>query len=149
MPENSGGSSHSPRLIPELYCSNFAASVRFYAEVIGFRVAYARPEERFAYLDLDGAELMIEQPTRADRTWLTAELAYPFGRGMNLSIEVPDVGPLYERVQRSGARILLSLEDRWYRQDEGEVGNRQFVVMDPDGYLLRPFQSLGRRLPAP
>ncbi len=55
------------------------------------------------------------------------------------------VGRLYEWVQRSGARIVVSLEDRWYRQDEGEVGNRQFIVTDPDGYLLRPFQSLGRR----
>jgi hypothetical protein len=25
------------------------------------------------------------------------------------------------------------------------VGNRQFVVIDPDGYLLRFFTSLGRR----
>lgn len=146
MPERSAEpESPRPRLVPELYCSDFAASLRFYTEVVGFRVVYARPEERFAYLGLDGAELMIEQPTGEDRTWLAAELSYPFGRGVNLSIEVREVGRLYARVQQCGARILVPLEDRWYRQDEGEAGNRQFVVLDPDGYLLRPFQSLGRR----
>lgn len=151
MPERSPDSeSPRPRLVPELYCSDFTASLQFYTGVFEFRVAYARPEERFAYLEWDGAELMIEQPTRPDRTWLAAELSFPFGRGMNLSIEVREVGRLYERVQRSGARILVPLEGRWYRQDAGETGNRQFVVMDPDGYLLRPFEGLGRReLPAP
>ena len=36
-------------------------------------------------------------------------------------------------------------EERWYRKRDEEVGNRQFVVVDPDGYLLRFFTSLGRR----
>jgi len=133
------------RLVPELYCSDFAASLAFYTQVIGFRVAYARPEERFAYLELDGAELMIEQPTDPSRTWLAADLSYPYGRGVNLSVHVEDVGAIYERAQQSGARIFLPLEDRWYRQDGQETGNRQFVVLDPDGYLLRPFEALGTR----
>lgn len=36
-------------------------------------------------------------------------------------------------------------EERWYRQGEEEFGNRQFVLIDPDGYLLRFFTDLGRR----
>lgn len=37
------------------------------------------------------------------------------------------------------------MEERWYRVNEQETGNRQFVVADPDGYLLRFFEDLGLR----
>jgi GNAT superfamily N-acetyltransferase len=37
------------------------------------------------------------------------------------------------------------LEERWYRENEIENGQRQFVVADPDGYLLRFFTDLGQR----
>jgi catechol 2,3-dioxygenase-like lactoylglutathione lyase family enzyme len=49
----------SARLVPELLVSDFAASLDFYVRVVGFAVRYDRPAEKFAYLDLDGAELMI------------------------------------------------------------------------------------------
>ena len=41
--------------------------------------------------------------------------------------------------------IVIELEERWYRQVTIERGNRQFVVADPDGYLLRFYQNLGVR----
>jgi hypothetical protein len=37
------------------------------------------------------------------------------------------------------------METRWYRIGRIERGNRQFVVADPDGYLLRFFEDLGER----
>lgn len=52
---------------------------------------------------------------------------------------------------------MLALEERWYdvevvtpagkwnRIGPMPSGNRQFVVEDPDGYLLRLFTSLGTR----
>jgi hypothetical protein len=64
---------------------------------------------------------------------------------MHLQIEVGDVVALHDSVARAAARILLPLEDRWYRRDREEVGNRQFVLADPDGYVLRFFQDLGAR----
>lgn len=39
----------------------------------------------------------------------------------------------------------IPFEDRWYREGDTELGNRQFVVADPDGYLLRFFTDLGQR----
>ncbi len=131
------------RLVPELCCSHFERSLRFYTEVLGFSILYARPEERFAYLDREGAQLMIEQPT--DRAFVAGELAYPYGRGMNLQIEVSKVEPLHRKVKASGSEIYLDLEDRWYRRDQILLGNRQFVVLDPDGYLLRFFEDLGQK----
>jgi catechol 2,3-dioxygenase-like lactoylglutathione lyase family enzyme len=131
------------KLVPELVCSDLARSLRFYTESAGFRVLYERAEERFAFLDREGAQLMLEQP--AGRTFVSGELSHPYGRGMNLQIEVRDVDALHARVAASGARIHLALEEKWYRRGDAELGNRQFVVEDPDGYLLRFFQDLGSR----
>jgi len=38
----------------------------FYVGVCGFAVRYERPEELFAYLELDGAEFMLEQIASTD-----------------------------------------------------------------------------------
>jgi hypothetical protein len=42
------------RLVPELDVSDLDLSLTFYTELLGFEVLYVRPEEKFAYLDLDG-----------------------------------------------------------------------------------------------
>ena len=52
----------SARLVPELYCSDLERSLRFYTGILGFSVRFARPETRFAYLEREGAEIMIEAP---------------------------------------------------------------------------------------
>jgi hypothetical protein len=36
-------------------------------------------------------------------------------------------------------------ETKWYRAGNHEVGVVQFLVQDPDGYLIRFQQSLGSR----
>ncbi len=122
-------------LVPELIVSDIEVSTRFYLDVLGFAVRYERPEERFVYLEREGAELMLEQST--GRRFVDGALEQPYGRGMNLQIAVTDAVALYERVQASGASVLLPLEERWYRRDAELLGVRQFVVRDPDGYLLR------------
>ena len=133
-----------PKIVPELLCSDFTQALRFYTDVLGFAVRYDRPDERFAYLDLGGAELMIEQTVERSRTFLAAEARYPFGRGVHLQIEIDDADALYARVQAAGSRIFLPIEDRWYQTGETEEsGDRQFVVVDPDGYLLRFWHDLG------
>jgi len=132
-------------LVPELYCSDFLLSLKFYTEILDFSVRYARTEERFAYLEREGAELMIEQTINPARAFLMGELMHPYGRGMNLQIRVFDVDSLYAKVQAANCSIFLPMEDKWYRTDSVELGNRQFVIADPDGYLLRFAQHLGQR----
>lgn len=131
------------KLVPELYCSDFERSLRTYKDVLAFSVLFARPEERFAYLDREGAQIMIEQPV--ERSFLAGELIHPYGRGINLMIEVLDVESLYAKIQTAGSMTYLPLEETWYRRDDTLLGNRQFVVQDPDGYLLRLFKDLGSR----
>jgi catechol 2,3-dioxygenase-like lactoylglutathione lyase family enzyme len=135
----------SPSLVPELDVTDLERSLAIYVDVLGFRRQFIRPEERFAYLIREDVHLMLEEAGGPGRRFHAAPLEFPLGRGMNLQIKVADVDALYADVRRSGLIIHIPLEERWYRQDQAEAGNRQFVVADPDGYLLRFFSNLGRR----
>ena len=130
------------RVVPELAVSDIKASLRFYTGLIGFSIAYDRPEEGFAYLDLDGAQLMLEQ---TDEPWLTGLMERPYGRGINLQIEVAAIGPLLQRLAANAWPLFREPQDDWYRCGDVLVGNRQFLVQCPDGYLLRFFEDLGER----
>jgi catechol 2,3-dioxygenase-like lactoylglutathione lyase family enzyme len=134
-----------PALVPELDVSDLDSSLAFYETVCGLRVSYLRPTERFAYLALGSAELMLQEADGPGRRFRRGALERPFGRGVNLQIEVEDVSALYERCETQGCEIVLPIEERWYVTDQGEEGSRQFVVADPDGYLLRFATSLGIR----
>lgn len=133
------------KLVPELIVSDLKRSLAFWGGLIGFGIAYDRPEEGFAYLDLDGAQVMLEQRDPAFRQWLTGTLDSPFGRGINFQIEVASVAPVLERLKRAAWPLFMACEDAWYRAGDIEVGQRQFLVQDPDGYLLRLGEALGER----
>lgn len=135
----------SPPLTPELDVTDLDAALKVYVDVFGFCVLATRSEERFVYLDLEGAHLMLEEASGPGRRFRTGPLERPYGRGINLQIRVADVNALYGRTERSGLRVIVPIEERWYRQGEVERGNRQFVVSDADGYLLRFFSDLGTR----
>jgi catechol 2,3-dioxygenase-like lactoylglutathione lyase family enzyme len=135
----------APPLTPELDVEDLDVSLRVYIGAFGFRVLFERPDERFAYLELEGAHLMLEEAAGPGRRFRTAPLEKPYGRGVNLQIRVSDVGVLYDRATRAGVSPIIPLEERWYRQGSLERGNRQFVAPDPDGYLLRFFSDLGTR----
>lgn len=132
-------------LTPELDVDHLDRSLDFYVRVIGFRVVFERPEERFAYLNLDGASLMLEETAGPGRRLRIAPLEHPYGRGMNLELGVANSDAIYRRVLAEGLEPLIPLEERWYRQGDAEVGVRQFVVVDPDGYLLRVSTGIGKR----
>jgi catechol 2,3-dioxygenase-like lactoylglutathione lyase family enzyme len=131
------------KLVPELDVSDIGHAVEFYTAVCGFGVLYKRDEERFAYLERDGAEIMLQEATGPGRRFRTAPLERPFGRGVNLQIEVGDVASLYRRMVAEGLEPVVPLERRAYRVESQEVENEQFVVADPDGYLLRFWQDAG------
>ena len=132
-------------LVPELIVSELGASLRFYCELLRFEVRYARPEERFACLQRQRAELMLEQPLSRDRLWPREELKQPYGRGLNLEVRVDDIDELHAAVVGAGLELFLPLEERWYARAVDEVGVRQFAVQDPDGYLIRLSQTFAIR----
>ncbi len=132
-------------LVPELYVSDFDRSLAFYRDRLDFQILYMRAEERFAFLEREGAQLMIEQSTDPARAWHSGELAHPYGRGINLQIRVSAVDVLHAALVAARVSFSVAMEEKWYRRDDELVGNRQFVIQDPDGYLLRFYQDLGAR----
>ena len=50
------------------------------------------------------------------------------------------------RLREAGWPLLMQPEEKWYRlRPSEEVRVRQFLVQDPDGYLVRLQMSLGHR----
>ncbi len=130
-------------LVPELLVSDLEASQAFYCGLCGFAVKFARPEEGFVYLTLGRAQIMLEEI--GPEAWVTGSLERPFGRGMNLQIEVDAVAPIAARLEAAGIVPFRALHEAWYRVDDVEHGQAQLLVQDPDGYLLRFVEVLGER----
>jgi len=137
-------------LTPELCCSNIKTSLLFYTEILGFDIQYQREEDGFAMLERQGSRIMLDEIRKVSanetgRTWIAGSLEAPFGRGINLEIRTSKVDELYDYVKKAGANIFLPIEEKWYRANDVELGNRQFIVLDPDGYMLRFAQRIGER----
>ncbi|WP_226501498.1 VOC family protein [Pseudomonas sp. MWU16-30322] len=133
------------KLVPELMVTNLDSSLAFWVSCLGFKIAYQRPEDGFAYLDLNGAQVMLEQIDSDAGQWLAAPLIKPFGRGINLQIDVEAVAPIIQKLDLAGFALYRECKDTWYRADNVEVGQREFIVQDPDGYLVRLVERLGER----
>jgi catechol 2,3-dioxygenase-like lactoylglutathione lyase family enzyme len=133
-----------PGLVPELLVESVAASIDFWCGLCGFEVRYDRPEEGFAYVVQGSAHVMLEQ-LGIGRNWLTGPLDRPLGRGINLQISVPAIAPICSSLREAGWPLFTDPETKWYRTAAGELAVEQFLVTDPDGYLLRFQASLGSR----
>jgi catechol 2,3-dioxygenase-like lactoylglutathione lyase family enzyme len=133
------------RLVPELLVADIQTSLRFWRDLLGFSIHYDRPEEGFAYLELDGVEVMLEQRNEKARQWLTGGLESPLGRGISFQIQVDSIGPILSRLEQAGWPLFMAREEKWYRAGAIETGQWQFLVQDPDGYLLRMIEHIGRR----
>ena len=129
---------NKPKLVPEFYCFDLKQSLNFYVKFLGFSIKYQRPEENFVYLELEGVEIMLEEYLAGkDRIWETGALERPLGRGVNFQIEIRDTKKLYERLKTNEIDIYHDLECKTYRVGKENITQHQFLVQDPDGYLLR------------
>lgn len=133
-----------PGLVPELSVTDYEASRHFWCDLIGFSLRYERPEEGFGYLVLGSAHLMLDQINRG-RTWATGALEPPLGRGINFEVQVENLDTALQRIMSAGWPIFVEPEEEWYRAGDIEIGVRQFLVQDPDGFLLRLQQEIGER----
>ena len=136
--------SSEPGLVPELAVTDYEASKRFWCDLVGFSLRYERPEEGFGYLVLGNAHLMLDQIDQG-RTWATGMLEAPLGRGINLEIQVAPLDAAWERLTQAQWPIFVEPEEKWYRAGDVEIGVRQFLIQDPDGYLVRLQEEIGER----
>ena len=129
--------------IPELSVSNLENSLMFY-KALGFRVEYERPENKFVFLSMGDIQFMLQEISDNDK-WSLTPLTYPFGNGINFQLEVDSVHKIYLKLKEHNYPIAFDIEENWYRQDNKLLGNKEFLIQDPDGYLLRFSEDLGEK----
>jgi len=134
---------HWNSMVPELNVTDFETSLQFYTDVLGFKVLHTRENPDFAYLDQENAQLMIEQ-WRGD-SWNTGAQEYPLGRGVNFQIELKDISISYKKLIAKHYPLFVDMQENWYQCNGIEMGQKEFLVQDPDGYLLRFCQNIGER----
>ena len=121
------------KLIPELTVTNIEKSRIFY-ENLGFKIMYERKEDKFIFLELNQNQIMIQED---NDVWETGPLEYPFGRGINISMEVKDVEIIKQNLLKKNYPLFQDIKESIYRVNEKEYIDKEFLVQDPDGYLLR------------
>ncbi len=120
-------------LIPELSVSNIELSKKFYLD-LGFEVKYERKENKFCFLQLEENQIMIEEQ---NDNWNTGKMEYPYGRGINISMVISNVENMYTKLKEKNIEFFKKLEIHEYRINNEISFDKEFLIQDPDGYLLR------------
>ena len=124
------------KLIPELSVANYEKSLAFY-KMLGFKVEYTR--ENFALISMQGSQLMIE---KQNNTWNIGAVNKPFGRGINFQISVNNVEEILKILKDKCCHIAFDLKINTYKAGNEKFREKEFLVQDPNGYLLRFSQTL-------
>lgn len=122
-------------LIPMLICRDVQASVRFYCDVLGFRVKDEMADvgkTGWASIECGRAALMLASPTYVPEA-PTVDGRHP----QAIHYFYPrDLDAVHQRVEDAGWPVG-AIEERFY-------GMREFEVVDPSGHVLCFGQDVGR-----
>ena len=121
------------KLFPVLSVSNINRSRDFYV-MLGFEVMYEREDDKFVFLELNGCQIMIQE---INENWNTGNLEFPYGRGVNISMEVKDVDELYNFLMKRKYPVFSEIMYNEYEVNGQKFLDKEFLIQDPDGYLLR------------
>ena len=77
---------------------------------------------------------MIEE---VNDNWNTGKLEYPFGRGINISMSIEDIDKYYLNLKEKNIKFFKELMINNYKVNEKIYEDKEFLIQDPDGYLLR------------
>lgn len=122
------------KLIPELTVTDIIKSKDFYTKVLGFKIEYERVEDKFAFLSLGEAQLMLDEE---NDSWNVGELKYPFGNGINFQIDIEDIEGLVRNVKAQNVPLLRDIFTSSYQCGDECYEEKEVLIQDPDGYLLR------------
>lgn len=126
-------------LIPELSVKNIKNTKDFYVRILGFKLEYERVEEKFIFLSYGEAQIMFEQ---INGHWETDKLDYPFGRGINFQFASEDIELLCNQLVSNRHKLFRKPYEVRYQENETLHHMKEFLVQDPDGYLLRFSQEI-------
>lgn len=133
------------QITPEFDVFNLEETLNFYVNLVGFHVVYDRPEDRFAFLQFENVQIMVQEIDFENNKWGTGELKYPLGVGINFEIDVTNIDEIYNKLTEANYKIFVNMEEHWYRKDDELMGCKEFLVQDPNGYLLRFNEDLGSK----
>ncbi len=80
-----------------------------------------------------------------DGYWETGVLEQPFGRGVVIQVYVTDATAAAARVAAAGRPFYVALREKWRDWGDRLGGQREFLVQDPDGYLVMVAERIGER----
>jgi len=123
--------------------SDIEASLGFWRGILGFEMAYQRPESNFVYLEHpEGHQSMLCQRHGG---WETGPLERPFGRGTMFQLYFQSIEQAWAAVSARDWPIYHEVREIWRRAGNQETGQREFFLQDPDGYLIMVAENLGER----
>lgn len=123
-------------MIPELSVFDIEQTKEFYLTSLEFVLEYQRPEEKFIFLSFGDSQMMFEELN--ENGWNTGNMQYPLGQGVNFSIEVKeDIESYYQRLKARDVSFYRELTTAHYNVNGTICSPQQFIVQDPNGYLLR------------
>jgi len=130
-------------MVVELHVNDVVASLSFWEGVLGFGVAFSRPEEGFTYLEhSEGHQIMLCQ---RNGRFETGPLTPPLGQGAMFQIYLAELAPVLAALAAKAWPLYLGPRVVWRRTGDRESGQREVFVQDPDGYLLMIAENLGER----
>ena len=130
------------QLMPMISVESVDRERTFYVEKLGFSHMMGMlgkdGQLDFCTVTLGGAKVMLQRPQqRVEGTNATASK-----RPVELYIEVDNVNDYHDQVKKRGVQISDPLADQWW-------GDRTFTVMDPFGYHIWFYQTVGEIKPPP
>ncbi len=121
-------------LIPEISVKNIEKSKEFYISILGFKLEYERVLDKFIFLSFGEAQLMIEE---INGYWSVGERSYPFGNGVNFQIYTENIDDIYKVCKEKNLIFFRELMINEYKVNNQIVTEKEFLIQDPDGYLIR------------
>jgi len=116
---------------PIVYCDDLPRSLRFYRDLLGFRVTFSHPEQGepgFVALQLgEGAELALADVRDPEAVPLHGKTVRPAsGHGFELCVYADDVDDAVTALRAAGVPVLAEPADQPW-------GDRMAYVEDPEG----------------
>jgi catechol 2,3-dioxygenase-like lactoylglutathione lyase family enzyme len=131
------------RLVAEMMVSDYPTTLAWWTRLVGMTAVFTRPAQKLAFLEHpDGAQVMIYQ---RDGDWEVAAMQPPFGRGAVIQVFVDDVAAVHVRFAAANHPFYVDLREKWRDWGDAFGGQREFLVQDPDGYLVMVASHIGTR----
>ena len=130
-------------LMAEIMVQDYPRSFAFWTGPLGFTPAFTRPAQKLACLTRpEGAQVMIYE---RDGDWETGPMDPPFGRGAVIQVYVADASALAAAIEAAAVPFYVPLREKWRDWGDRLGGQREFLVQDPDGYLIMVAERIGER----